>query len=126
MVLIHHPPTDVCQWRKALHDRGRVAAAIAAEGAELVLHGHTHRADLSWIDTSRGRVPVIGAPASGMKPGPGRDAGAWRRLEFSQDAEGWHLDLRERRATLQGTMVDGPHLVLRLPLAGVVAAAAAQ
>ena len=127
VVLIHHPPTEVAKWRKALHDRAEVAAAIARAGAELVLHGHTHRADLSWIDTPRGRVPVIGPPASGMLPGRDRDAGAWRRLEFRRDGAGWLLDLRERRVTLQGGAIeDGPHLTFRLPLASVVAAASAQ
>jgi 3',5'-cyclic AMP phosphodiesterase CpdA len=126
VVLIHHPPTGICKWRKALRDREDVAAVIATQGAELVLHGHTHRADLSWIDTPRGRVPVIGAPASGMLPGRGRDAGAWRRLEFRRGADGWRLDLRERRVTLRGEVEGGPHLAFDLPLAAVVGGAAAQ
>ena len=102
--------------------QGQVAAA---EGAELVLHGHTHRADLSWIDTAAGRVPVIGAPACGMRPGSGYDAGAWRRLEISRHGSGWQLVLRERRAGSSGEMVDGPHLSFRLPCGAEVAGSAA-
>lgn len=130
VVLIHHPPTPIVQWRKSLRDAGAVAAVIAEAGAELVLHGHSHRADLSWIDTARGRVPVIGAPSASMSatagPGSGRDPGAWRRLEIVRDAAGWRLDLLERRITPQGDVADGPHLRLRLPDAGVAGARTAQ
>ena len=117
VVLVHHPPTSITRRRKALTDRAALCAVIAAEGAELVLHGHTHRADLSWIDTAAGRVPVIGAPACGMRPGAGHDAGAWRRLEISRQGAGWQLVLRERRVGSTGEVTDGPHLSFRLPRA---------
>jgi len=134
VVLIHHPPTDIIVWRKALWDRAATAAAIAEAGAELVLHGHSHRADLSWIDGPCGRIPVIGAPSASMIPGPGLDAGAWRRLEIARDGNGWRLDLRERRVVpggdlggnFGGAVADGPHLRLRLPVANVARARAAQ
>ena len=115
VVLVHHPPTSITRGRKALTDRAELCAVIAAQGAELVLHGHTHRADLSSIDTAAGRVPVIGAPACGMQPGMGRDEGAWRRLEISRQGAGWRLVLRERRVTSAGEVTDGPHLSFRLP-----------
>jgi len=125
VILIHHPPTSITRGRKALTDRAALCQVIAAEGAELVLHGHTHRADLSWIDTSAGRVPVIGAPACGMRPGRGRDEGAWRRLEISRRDAGWQLILRERWVTATGDMADGPHLSFNLPPARVARLAAA-
>lgn len=119
VVLIHHPPTSITRARKALTDRAALCQVIAAQGAELVLHGHTHRADLSWIDlgidAGGGRVPVIGAPACGMRPDAGHDNGAWRRLEISADEEGWLLVLRERRVASGGAVTDGPHLSFRLP-----------
>jgi len=130
VVLIHHPPTPIIRWRKALHDRRSVSDAIEGAGAELVLHGHSHRADFSWIDTPRGRIPVIGAPSASMSPtagpGPGRDPGAWRRLEITRDTEGWRLDLLERRVTPEGGVEDGPHLRLRLPDAAVARGRDAQ
>lgn len=124
VVLVHHPPTSITRRRKALTDRAGLCEVIAAEGAELVLHGHTHRADLSWIDTAAGRVPVIGAPACGMRPGLGRDEGAWRRLEISRQGAGWQLVLRERRVGSTGEVTDGPHLSFRLPRAEVARSAA--
>ncbi len=71
VILIHHPPTSITRSRKALTDRAALCEVIAATGAELVLHGHTHRADLSWIDTAAGRVPVIGAPLRRRSGRPG-------------------------------------------------------
>ena len=123
VVLIHHPPTLNTIWRKALTDRAELCAVIATQGAELVLHGHTHRADLSWIDTAAGRVPVIGAPACGMAPGLGHDPGAWRRLEISRQEAGWRLVLHERRVDAGGEVTDGVHLSFRLPGAEVARSA---
>ena len=125
VILVHHPPTSITRGRKALSDRAALCEVIATQGAELVLHGHTHRADLSWIDTAAGRVPVIGAPACGMQPGMGRDAGAWRRLEISRHGPGWRLVLRERRVGFDGEVSDGPHLSFRLPGGAEVAGCAA-
>jgi len=122
VVLVHHPPTPVTVWRKSLMDREALCRTIAAEGAELVLHGHTHMADLSWIDTPAGRVPVIGTPASGMLPGTAYDPGAWRRLTVVRDGNGWRLTLQERRIDRDGEVGDGPHLVFRLPPADVAGA----
>ncbi|MHA1528904.1 MAG: metallophosphoesterase family protein [Alphaproteobacteria bacterium] len=124
VVLVHHPPTSITQSRKALTDRAALCEVIASTGAELVLHGHTHRADLSWIDTAAGRVPVIGAPACGMRPGVGLAAGAWRRLEISRHGPGWQLVLRERRVTPAGEVTDGSHLSFHLPGAEVARSAA--
>lgn len=119
VVMVHHPPTSITLRRKALTDRAALRRVIAAHGAELVLHGHTHRADLSWIDTDAGRVPVIGAPACGMRTGTRYDQGAWRRLEISRRQAGWQLILRERRIDAAGDVVDGPHLSFSLPPARV-------
>jgi 3',5'-cyclic AMP phosphodiesterase CpdA len=132
VVMVHHPPTQITKWRKSLIDREALCWVIAAHGAELVLHGHTHRADLSWIDTPAGRVPVIGAPSASMKPGIRHDAGAWRRLEISSrhpdEGPGWRLILSERRVTTEGKIEDGARLGFNLPgaargtLAGFAAA----
>lgn len=119
VVLVHHPPTRVTKWRKRLTDGAALAGAIDRAGAELVLHGHTHRAGLSWIETRAGRVPVIGAPCASMRGAPGRDWGAWFRLELARDAAGWRLALAERRMTSGGAMADGPRLALRLPRAAL-------
>jgi nucleotide-binding universal stress UspA family protein len=88
VVLMHHPPTAITSRRKGLADREAVCAVLAEAGAALVLHGHTHRPDLSWIDgggTDAPRIPVLGVPSFSLRPratGEGNDhpAGAWREI----------------------------------------------
>ncbi len=119
IVLVHHPPTVVATGRTGLSDRDPVAAVIAAEGAELVLHGHTHRAELSWIESGAVRIPVIGAPSASLDPaqadGTGADAAAWLRFTITRADRGWQLTMHERRLTRAGTMADGARLRFRLP-----------
>jgi 3',5'-cyclic AMP phosphodiesterase CpdA len=74
VVLVHHPPTlkDV-SWRRRLEDGPALCAILARAGAELVLHGHTHRAARDAITSARGPIPVLGVPATssavGSNPG---------------------------------------------------------
>lgn len=121
VVLIHHPPTGIVNRRKGLSDRQRVTEVLAGEGAELVLHGHTHRADLSWIDAVHTRVPVIGAPSASMDPAHaswaegGADGSAWFRIRVHRSGGQWSVGLCERRVTREGTVTDGVRLTFRLP-----------
>jgi 3',5'-cyclic AMP phosphodiesterase CpdA len=76
VVLLHHPPlAEATGWRKRLVDGARLRAVLEAEGAELVLHGHTHRASIASLPTATGVAPVIGVPsASSTGPAPARRA----------------------------------------------------
>ncbi len=61
VVLIHHPPVpDSYKWRKRLEDASATCAILRSAGAELVLHGHTHRLMLNELDTTAGTLPVFG------------------------------------------------------------------
>jgi 3',5'-cyclic AMP phosphodiesterase CpdA len=65
VVLVHHPPTRThVSWRRRLEDGDALCAILARAGAELVLHGHTHRATRDAIATSHGAIPVLGVPAT--------------------------------------------------------------
>jgi 3',5'-cyclic AMP phosphodiesterase CpdA len=67
VVLIHHPPLPgQAGARCALLDAVELAAVLARHGAELVLHGHNHRAMLAFAQGPRGRVPVVGAASASM------------------------------------------------------------
>ncbi len=73
VVLLHHPPlADATGWRKRLVDGARLRAVLEAEGVELVLHGHTHRASVGSLETSTGRAAVVGV-SSASATGPGRE-----------------------------------------------------
>jgi 3',5'-cyclic AMP phosphodiesterase CpdA len=72
IVLIHHPPkSGVVSWRKRLTDAEAFQKTIQDCGAELILHGHSHHPSRTYLETSEGRVPVIGvasASAAGKNP----------------------------------------------------------
>jgi 3',5'-cyclic AMP phosphodiesterase CpdA len=74
VVLVHHPPTRRhVSWRRRLEDGPALCAILARAGAELVLHGHTHRAACDTIASARGPIPVLGVPAtsSAVRSRPG-------------------------------------------------------
>ena len=65
VVVIHHPPHRYAQeWRTGLKDAGLLEDVLRTAGAEMVLHGHFHRAQMRWIEGLGGRVPVLGVPSA--------------------------------------------------------------
>lgn len=117
VVLMHHPPTRVTSRRKGLLDGPAVCRTLADGGAALVLHGHTHHPDLSWIDAPHGRIPVLGVPAFGMAPGGHEPPGAWNLLELAPADDGWHVTVHERAITARREVAAATPFRLRLPAA---------
>lgn len=99
VVLIHHPPTPITIRRKALANLQETADVIARGGASLVLHGHTHSRDLSWISAPHGRIPVLGAPSLSMSAGHRQAPGAWRSLRIRPGTGQASLCVTERTIT---------------------------
>ncbi len=62
VMIIHHPPIPgAYKWRKRLLDADAVQTLIRRHGAELVLHGHTHRITSHRLQGPDGEaVPVVG------------------------------------------------------------------
>jgi len=98
VVLIHHPPFDARgQWRKRLVDSAEFRAVIADAGAELVLHGHTHRSGLTKLPTPRGAAPVIGVPSASAKfDYHGKGHGQYHLYRVERDGEGWRVEVEVR------------------------------
>jgi 3',5'-cyclic AMP phosphodiesterase CpdA len=113
VVLMHHPPTAVTARRRRLLD-GPETCAVLAAGAGLVLHGHTHRPDLSWIDGAGGRIPVLGVPSASMRA-QGEAAGAWRLIALSRGDAGWRASVTERAITPSGDVAPLAPFALALP-----------
>ena len=76
VLLMHHPPLPAGQSRRRqLDDAPEVRALLERVGAELVLHGHTHRSTFAELPGPTGPIPVIGVPsASALGRRPGRRA----------------------------------------------------
>ena len=71
VVLVHHPPhRSGSRAGRGLVDARAFEAVIAQEGAELVLHGHNHRASVAHVPSARcglasgAATPVVGVPSA--------------------------------------------------------------
>ncbi len=97
VILIHHPPVSgVVNWRRSLTDAKTFTSVLRHEGAELILHGHTHRHLLKYLHTSRGEIPVLGAPSASAA-----DIGDDRRARYHvcrliQNGHKWQMVLSVR------------------------------
>ena len=66
IVLIHHPPLSPARrFFRRLVDAAELRRVLAAQGAELLLHGHDHRRALVWLEGSGNRkIPAVGVPSA--------------------------------------------------------------
>jgi len=96
VILMHHPPTSITSRRKGLVDYKAVNQELANRGPALVLHGHTHHAELSWINTAHDAIPVLGIPSFSLFRHDGRYSGAWRMIEVHKEKSDWIISVTER------------------------------
>ena len=107
VVLIHHPPVSRQPAHKRLTDASEFLRAIAAQGAELIIHGHDHVQALVWLDGPHGRVPAIGVPSASAAPGDGESA-AYNLYRIGGEPGAWRCDMEMR-----GTRADGSIAALK-------------
>jgi 3',5'-cyclic AMP phosphodiesterase CpdA len=104
VVLIHHPPMASRHWYRRLTDSERVRAALAEHGAELVLHGHDHKATVHHLPGPEAPIPVIGGTAASLRPRRDRAGGAWNLFRIEGGPGAWRVTMSERGATERGTV----------------------
>lgn len=115
IVLIHHPPTPISIRRKSLSNGTEVSRVLAQGGACLVLHGHTHKRELSWIEAPHGRIPVLGIPSFSMHPDHHSCAGAWRMVRAFHDANTVKIEVSERCMAAGSGIRSRTPIVMTLP-----------
>jgi 3',5'-cyclic AMP phosphodiesterase CpdA len=112
VVMIHHPPvSDDVELHKRLIGADLFRRAIAKEGAELVLHGHTHRATIHSIAGPNGDVPVVGVAAAGAGPASRSDPARYNLFDIEKSGSKWSCIMRE-----WGFQRIGEEIVLRLEM----------
>lgn len=86
VLMLHHPPVaGAVAWRKKLADQEDLRAVLARRGAELVLHGHAHRALIGAVPGRDGAsIPVLGVPSASARGDRG-PAARWHMLEIEAD-----------------------------------------
>jgi 3',5'-cyclic AMP phosphodiesterase CpdA len=115
VVLIHHPPVSpLKRYMRRLTDAVEFRRVLAANGAELLLHGHDHRRALIWLDGPDGaKIPAVGVPsASAQAPHGSEGAGGYN--VFRIDAEGavWRCEMSGRERAADGAIREVERLTL--------------
>jgi len=111
IVLIHHPPlSGSTAWRKRLSDSGAFRDIIARHGAELVLHGHTHRSQRGTLPTPTGHATVIGVTSASASHDyeDGRHA-RYHLYGIEEVVTGWRVNVEVRQLATDnsGFVADG-------------------
>jgi 3',5'-cyclic AMP phosphodiesterase CpdA len=98
VVLIHHPPLPgMTSWQRALHDAGALRNVLARHGAELVLHGHNHKAMIASLEARRGMVPIIGAPSASVASPELAKRASYNLFSIDRDGNsGWRIAMHSR------------------------------
>jgi 3',5'-cyclic AMP phosphodiesterase CpdA len=98
VVMIHHPPNvEARNPRLGLWGGARFRKVVAEHGAEMVLHGHTHRSTIHSIHGPNGEVPVIGVAAAGAAQGShgGDDPARYNLFRIERTGKAWSCTMRE-------------------------------
>lgn len=114
IIMIHHPPNlEARHPRLGLYGAKRFRQAVAAAGAELVLHGHTHKSSIFAIPGLTGDVPVIGvaAASAAQAENGGEDPARYNLFKIERVGTAWNCTMREF-----GFQRLSPDIVLRLSL----------
>ncbi|MGB5438807.1 MAG: metallophosphoesterase [Gammaproteobacteria bacterium] len=97
VIYLHHSPlTGTEKWRKRLTDAAALQALIEEHGAELLLHGHGHRAHYRELETRHGRVPTLAVPSASAVGLHGAEVAHYNRFAVARTTSGWAVDIESR------------------------------
>lgn len=103
IVLLHHPPvTRLVDKRKGLTDLNTLQDVLRQEGAELVLHGHSHRATFCTIPGTQ--IPVVGTTSASHIANSPEKAAGWNRITITALPGTWGIDVQRRALGTDGLM----------------------
>lgn len=98
VVTIHHPPNkESGHPRFGLWGASNFRRAVARSGAELVLHGHTHKSTIYAIPGPGSDVPVVGVAAAGTARSDtgGHDPARYNLFRIERVGSAWQCTMRE-------------------------------
>ncbi|MGE4371406.1 MAG: metallophosphoesterase [Xanthobacter sp.] len=100
VVMLHHPPVGQQSWHRRLRDAAAVRHVLVQAGAELVLHGHEHKACLehiSLLSAEAGEgIPVVGVPSAAAGPRVSAKAGGYALYRISGQLGAWRCEMERR------------------------------
>jgi 3',5'-cyclic AMP phosphodiesterase CpdA len=108
VVLIHHPPeSPPNRYLRRLIDGTAFRRVLAAHGAELVLHGHDHTRELTWLDGPQKTIPVVGAPsASARVAHHNENRGGYNTYQIEGKTGAWRCVMTGREYGADGKVAE--------------------
>ncbi len=98
VIMIHHPPVrGAAPDYKRMYGIGRFGEMLKQEGAELVIHGHTHLDTLFHLPGRDGTVPVVCIASASQAPGGKKPPAGYNLFSISGSRGNWEAS-RERYA----------------------------
>ncbi|QHI95590.1 metallophosphoesterase [Aristophania vespae] len=92
IVMIHHPPhSKLMSNSKSLRETHEFSEVLRSKGAELVLHGHSHKATFTHVEGCN--VPLLGTSSVSMKREDELHEASWNKIECTKIPDGWNLKL---------------------------------
>ena len=114
VIMIHHPP-GAAPRHKRLIDAASLGEAIAAGGAELVIHGHDHIRELAWLAGRGAQIPAIGVPSASAAAGARHHAAAYNLYRIAGAQGSWHCEVIARGLRSDGTVAEFDRFDLSWP-----------
>jgi 3',5'-cyclic AMP phosphodiesterase CpdA len=97
VVMIHHPPAPgLAMPQRALTDAAELVEILKVEGAELVIHGHNHRAMHNSLKSETKSIPLIGV-ASASASGQHGETAQWNLYSIARNMGQWQITLEPHR-----------------------------
>ncbi|SFK40002.1 metallophosphoesterase family protein [Methylocapsa palsarum] len=97
IVMIHHPPQSAAAGAaRGLRDARAFEALIRRAGAELIIHGHSHRRSVAHMRGPDGLVPVVSAPSASAIRGAPRHRAGYLLYEVTGNASNFKIEARAR------------------------------
>jgi 3',5'-cyclic AMP phosphodiesterase CpdA len=101
VVYLHHCPLPGKEkWRKRLTDARDLESVLKTHGAELVLHGHGHKAQLNKLPTEQGEIAVVAVPSASAAGLEGTEVAAYNRYRLESRGEDWRLRIEVQQYSL--------------------------
>jgi 3',5'-cyclic AMP phosphodiesterase CpdA len=116
VVYLHHcPVAGKEKWRKRLTNATEIQALLEEYGAEMVLHGHGHRAHYNELQTRHGSLPIIAVPSASALGLHGADIAHYNRYQIERTGGGWQASIDSRRYRPEvGEFCEGTNRTLRI------------
>jgi len=106
VVLIHHPPeSPPNRYLRRLIDGAEFRQVLAAQGADLVLHGHDHCRAIVWLEGPDKKIPAVGVPSASARVAHRHEnAAGYHLFHIAAEANSWRCEMIARERGADGSV----------------------